>query len=109
MADTPPGSRGGTRRTWIIVSVLLAIPIVVPLLVNTYAQEGPELFGFPFFYWYQFFMIVVASTLTFTAFVLSQKATAKDRKHRTAARRSPGDSPSDPPGEARSHRGGTKS
>ena len=36
-----------------MVAVLLLIGIVVPLLVSTYDQIEPRLFGFPFFYWYQ--------------------------------------------------------
>jgi hypothetical protein len=56
--------------------------------VPTYDKENPQLFGFPFFFWWQFFLIVVAGALTFTAFVVSQKATAKDRAARAAAKRS---------------------
>ena len=66
---------------------LLLIPIVVPLLVPMYDKEDPTLFGFPFFFWWQFFLIVVAGAVTFTAFMIAQKATAKDRAARTAARR----------------------
>ena len=62
-----------------MVAGLLAIGIVVPLLVFLYDSAEPTLWGFPFFYWFQFAMIPVASLLTFVAFRLSQRATAEDR------------------------------
>jgi hypothetical protein len=62
-----------------VVAVLLGIGIVVPLLVGLYDRETPTLWGFPFFYWFQFAMIPVVSLLTFVAFRLSLSATAKDR------------------------------
>ena len=45
-----------------------------------YAKETPALFGFPFFYWFQFLMIPIVSALTYTAFRLSLRATEKDRR-----------------------------
>jgi hypothetical protein len=54
--------------------VLLAIPLVVLLIVPLYARRGPELFGFPFFYWFQLAMVVVASLLTMAAFTIVQRA-----------------------------------
>ena len=53
--------------------------IVVPLLVGHLRPETPTLWGFPFFYWFQFAMIPVVSVLTFVAFRLSLSATAQDR------------------------------
>ena len=46
--------------------------------VSTTART-PTLWGFPFFYWFQFAMIPVVSVLTFVAFRLSLSATAQDR------------------------------
>jgi len=53
-----------------VAGVLLAAAIVVPLLVGVYNREDPTLFGFPFFYWFQFLLIPFASALTYTAFRL---------------------------------------
>ena len=53
---------------------LLAIPLVVLLIVPLYARRGPELLGFPFFYWFQLAMVVVASLLTFAAYSIVQRA-----------------------------------
>jgi hypothetical protein len=44
----PPGRRPGRAWNW-----LLAIPIIAPLLTPLYNRVRPELWGVPFFYWYQ--------------------------------------------------------
>jgi uncharacterized membrane protein len=78
-------STGRERRTtgaWALVAVLLAIGIVVPLLVFLYDAATPTLWGFPFFYWFQFAMIPVVSLLTFAAFRISESATRRDRETR---------------------------
>ena len=53
-----------------LVGLLLLIPIVFPLLVGTYAKRDPELWGFPFFYWYQFMWIVISAVLTSIAYLI---------------------------------------
>ena len=65
-----------------MVAVLLAVGIVVPLLVPLYARPTPTLWGFPFYYWFQFALIPVVSALTFVAFRISQSATRRDREDR---------------------------
>ena len=78
------GDRAGSgRRTtgaWAAVAVLLGIGIVVPLCVFLYDSVTPTLWGFPFYYWFQFAMIPVVSVLTFVAFQVSLAATRKDRE-----------------------------
>jgi hypothetical protein len=54
---------------WTIALVLLVPAVVLPLLVPIYNRHDPELWGFPFYYWFQFLLIVVASVLTVTAFL----------------------------------------
>lgn len=84
-----PDERGSTALV-AVAGVCLAIAIVVPLLVGTYARVEPVLFGFPFFFWYQFAMIPVASALVFIAFLLLNKTEpARRAKHqaRQAERR----------------------
>jgi hypothetical protein len=58
----------------VMAGVLLAIAIVAPLLVPTYARSGPELWGFPFFYWYQLMWVFIASGCTYLAYVLVHNA-----------------------------------
>ncbi|WP_395690274.1 DUF3311 domain-containing protein [Nocardioides sp.] len=67
------------RRLWTLVGVLLAPAVLLPLWVSYYNREDPTLLGFPFFYWFQFLLIVVSVALTWPAFLLSQRAERLDR------------------------------
>ena len=82
MADTSPrpAAPPGPGRL-IAASVVLAIAVIVPLLVWTYAQTSPELAGIPFFFWYQFLLVVSSVLLTSIAFRL---VTSHDRDRRAA-------------------------
>ena len=64
-----------------ISGVVLAIAIVVPLLVSTYAKDKPRLWGFPFFYWYQFLWVFLSAILVSIAYRL---VIAEERKRRAA-------------------------
>ncbi|HEY0905162.1 MAG TPA: DUF3311 domain-containing protein [Marmoricola sp.] len=70
-----------SRRRWILVAALLAPAVVLPLWVPLYDREDPSLFGFPFYYWFQFLLIVIAVALTVPAYVLAKGA---DRAERVA-------------------------
>jgi hypothetical protein len=58
------------------VAVLLAIPVLALLLVPLYARKGPELWGFPFFYWYQMLWVLICGLFTGAAYLLIER----DRK-----------------------------
>jgi hypothetical protein len=49
-------------RAWY---TLLLIPLGGLLWVPIYAKEDPELFGFPFFYWYQFLWVPLSVGITY--------------------------------------------
>jgi hypothetical protein len=68
-------------RWWYL---LLLVPIVGLLAVPIYAHEDPELFGFPFFYWYQLAWVPLSVAITFLVYT------------RTRTRGAPPDR--DPPG-----------
>ncbi|MBS2936303.1 DUF3311 domain-containing protein [Nocardioides sp. J2M5] len=57
-----------------IAAVLLVIPIVALLWVPSYARDEPELWGFPFFFWYQFLWVFICSALTWAAYKLTLSA-----------------------------------
>lgn len=76
--DTAP--RVTPRR--IAAGVLVAIGIVVPLLVTTYASDAPRLGGWPFFYWYQLLLVFVTAGLTALAYLLMKQ---DDRQRRGRA------------------------
>lgn len=60
----------------VLVGILLAIPILALLIVPIYARRGPELWGFPFFYWYQMAWVLLSGLFTGSAYVLVNR----DRK-----------------------------
>jgi hypothetical protein len=51
----------GRHRRW---QWLLVLPFVGLLYPPLYATRSPELFGFPFFYWYQLAWVPLAAVLT---------------------------------------------
>ena len=71
MADLGADKSGGVReegvpprsgsRFWYL---LLLPPFIGLLWVPFYADDKPELFGFPFFYWYQFAWVLITALLT---------------------------------------------
>lgn len=50
-----------TPRRWSLW--LLALPYLGLLFPQVYARSSPALFGFPFFYWYQFGWVILASLI----------------------------------------------
>ena len=56
---------------WTLVVVLLVPAVVLPLLVGIYDKQDPELWGFPFYYWFQFALIPLAAVLTTLAYRLT--------------------------------------
>lgn len=78
----PPDPRSRLTPTKIAVSLILLAGIVLPLLVPTYDQREPELFGFPFFYWYQLAWVFIAAGLCALSFwLLKRERDAYDRTH----------------------------
>jgi Protein of unknown function (DUF3311) len=58
----------------IVVSLLLIIPIVALVAVPTYSNATPELWGWPFFYWYSVLWMFITTALCATAYVLVARA-----------------------------------
>jgi hypothetical protein len=58
------------KRKMAAAGILLLIPIVALMWVPSYARETPRLFGFPFFFWYQFAWVFICSGMTWTAYKL---------------------------------------
>jgi Protein of unknown function (DUF3311) len=48
------------RSKWVL---LLALPYLGLCFPQLYARATPALWGFPFFYWYQFAWVIAASAL----------------------------------------------
>jgi hypothetical protein len=52
---------------------LLLLPALALMFPSTYAKANPELFGFPFFYWYQIGWIVLTSVITGVVYLATKK------------------------------------
>ncbi|MBT9330560.1 DUF3311 domain-containing protein [Paracidobacterium acidisoli] len=69
MADpdpkTPPARK--TRSGW---NWLLFVPLLALMFPGVYARQTPELFGFPFFYWYQMGWILVTGLITAVVYLV---------------------------------------
>ena len=70
----PETRTGGKRRYW---AWLLAAPLVLLVYPGMYARSTPELFGFPFFYWYQFAVVIATALLTGAVYWLTGGADAR--------------------------------
>jgi hypothetical protein len=56
---TGPGPE--PKRHWL--RILFVLPFIAMLWVSSYNRVTPELFGFPFYYWYQLTWIVIAAII----------------------------------------------
>jgi hypothetical protein len=60
--------------------VLLAIPIIALLWVPLYARKDPELWGIPFFYWYQMLWVILCGFCTAGAYQFVQRARSRGNR-----------------------------
>ena len=51
-----------------VAAILLAVPVVALLWVDSYARTEPVLAGFPFFIWYQFLWVFLCAACTWSAY-----------------------------------------
>ncbi len=73
----PPG-----KGPLVLAGIALSVAIILPLLVWTYAKTEPVLGGIPFFFWYQFLLVLVSVALTSIAYRL---VIGHERQRRAAA------------------------
>jgi hypothetical protein len=64
MADSGNKKRNA-RWNW-----LLILPALGLLFPAVYARQTPALFGFPFFYWYQFAWVFLTAAITGLVYLL---------------------------------------
>ncbi|MHB1172707.1 MAG: DUF3311 domain-containing protein [Lacisediminihabitans sp.] len=84
MSTSEVPTRGPARPgPYIISGILLTVGIVVPLLVPLYARKEPELFGMPFFYWYQMLWVFIETFLLWITYTI---VTREDRRRRNMVR-----------------------
>jgi hypothetical protein len=57
---------------------LLLLPGIGLLFPAVYARQSPTLFGFPFFYWYQFLWVFLTAAITAVVYVLVKDENTSD-------------------------------
>jgi hypothetical protein len=72
------------RALLAVAGVLLLIPVIALLWVDSYARVEPTVAGFPFFIWYQFLWVFLCSGMTWGAYRLIE--IARPRRPRTEGR-----------------------
>jgi hypothetical protein len=50
-----------TKSRYVILALLILIPSIINLLTPLYNRRLPELFGMPFFYWFQTVWLALCS------------------------------------------------
>ncbi len=70
MSIPPSSTRRLTVGAAAAAAVLLLIPLVALAAVPLYSRKTPELWGFPFFYWYQLLWVFLAPAFTWAAYVV---------------------------------------
>ncbi len=81
-----PAARTRTRRPARLkppvaatLAVLLALPVIALLWVPLYSRKTPELWGFPFFYWWQLLWVFIETVLIYLAYLILQRARRSGR------------------------------
>ena len=67
MADELPAMQK-RRRMSVPVVLMLLLPYAGLCFPALYARATPALFGFPFFYWYQFVWVTATSLLLYAVY-----------------------------------------
>jgi hypothetical protein len=81
--ESSAGSHRPSTGLWALIILVLLPAVVLPLWVPLFDKTDPTLFGFPFFFWFQFALILMAAALTLAAYGLSLIA---DRRREGARR-----------------------
>jgi cation transport ATPase len=70
------------RRYW---AWLLVLPLLLLVYPGMYARTTPEVFGFPFFYWYQFAVVVATAMLTGLVYWLTRNRSDEGSADRSSS------------------------
>jgi hypothetical protein len=72
---TPRNARSGWSR--VLPAACLLAPFAALLAVPTYAGGSPELFGVPFFYWYQLAWVLLTPALMTLAYLAVRRSSGE--------------------------------
>ena len=73
--DEPRLEHARRARRWY---VLLALPLIGLLWVPLYAKETPKVWGFPFFYWYQFAWVPATALIVWLVYLATRPPEATE-------------------------------
>lgn len=74
-------SADGTKKRGLLSWYwLLLLPLAALLFPGIYARTTPALFGFPFFYWYQFAWVVITAAITGLVYLLTKDSRDSHQK-----------------------------
>ena len=68
MAQDADANKASKRWLW-----LLLLPWIAMIWVPSYNKVEPQLFEFPFFYWYQLLLILVGAALTAIVYYATER------------------------------------
>ncbi len=71
--DVPESTKHAERSDHSPWNWLLLVPLVATLIPMLYNREYPDLFGIPFFYWYQLAAISVGVLTTLIVYRVSRR------------------------------------
>jgi hypothetical protein len=69
MANDPRPRRSSRHWLW-----LLLLPWIAMIWVPFYNRVEPQLWGFPFFYWYQLLWVLVSAVITALVYLMTRSA-----------------------------------
>ena len=84
--DRPRTLRAAPRSAQVSAGLLLAVPVLAVLLVPIYSRSGPELGGWPFFYWYQVAWVLLCALFPVAAAVVLRRGGGGGRCRRMSGR-----------------------
>jgi uncharacterized protein DUF3311 len=74
MSDNPPdGTRRAERSDHSPWNWLLLLPLLATLIPPLFNSDSPELFGIPFFYWYQLAAIAIGVGSTLVVYRITRR------------------------------------
>jgi hypothetical protein len=76
--ESATSARRRPAGLWVFIVIILIPPVVLPLWVPLYNKTDPKLWGFPFFFWFQFALIIFSAILTAVAYLLSLAADRRE-------------------------------
>lgn len=71
--DIPESTRRAERSDHSQWNWLLVLPLFATLIPMLYNRTSPELFGIPFFYWYQLAAISIGVTATLIVYLKTRR------------------------------------